>query len=267
MATGSHSSYDALQTSVSQNASRIGLSVQASYTFSKSIDDTSAAMAMLPQDPRNPPADRGPSSFDVTHSFSLSLSQSLPFDRVAFLRPLGKAVTGGWQILNITSISSGPPFTVYSGIQQTGAGAGGTDRPDLLSMPDFSTSRPVREDYFGRGPTKTDPINHNDSFFYVPIKLPGGTGPNSGRFGTLGRDTFRAPGFRQFDVSLIKNTPFGHRGNGELGTLQFRAEFFNIFNNVNFGAPSNIVRGSGFGIISRTSGSSRQIQFSLKLVF
>ena len=267
MATGSHSSYDALQTSVSQNAPRIGLSFQASYTFSKSIDDTSAAMGMLPQDPRNPAADRGPSTFDVTHSFSLSLSQSLPFDRVAFLRPLGKAVTGGWQLLNITSFSSGPPFTVYSGIQQTGAGAGGTDRPDLVSMPDFSTSRPVREDYFGRGPSKSDPTNHNDSFFYVPINVPGGTGPNSGRFGTLGRDTFRAPGFRQFDVSLIKNTPFGHRGKGELGTLQFRAEFFNIFNNVNFGAPANIVRGSGFGIINHTSGSSRQIQLSLKVIF
>ena len=103
-------------------------------------------------------------------------------------------------------------------------------------MPDLSTSRPVREDYFGRGPNQNNNnTNNNDSFFYVPINVPGGTGPNSGRFGTLGRDTFRAPGFRQFDVSLIKNTPFGHRGKGELGILQFRAEFFNIFNNVNFG--------------------------------
>jgi hypothetical protein len=260
MATGSHSSYNALQTSVSQNASRIGLSFQASYTFSKSIDDTSSAAQYLPQDPRNPGADRGPSNFDVTHAFSLSLIQLLPFDRVAFLKPLGKYVTGGWQFLNITSLSSGPPFSVYSGIQQTGAGAGGTDRPDLIAQPDFSTSRAKREDYFGRG-------KNNSSFFFVPINLPGGTGPNSGRFGTLGRDTFRGPGFHQYDVSLIKNTPFGHRGNGELSILQFRAEFFNVFNIVNFGLPSNIVMGSGFGMISHTSGSSRQIQFSLKLVY
>jgi len=47
--------------------------------------------------------------------------------------------------------------------------------------------------------------------------------------------------------------------------LQFRAELFNIFNEVNFGLPSNIVLGSGFGVISRTAGPSRQIQFSLKL--
>ena len=65
----------------------------------------------------------------------------------------------------------------------------------------------------------------------------------------------------------IKDTPFGHRGKGELGILQFRAEFFNVFNIVNFGLPSNTVRGTGFGIISHTAGSSRQIQFSLKLVY
>ena len=269
MATGSHSSYNALQTSVRQNTSRIGLSFQASYTFSKSLDDTSAVMVgsssgvialSSPQDPRNPRADRGPSTFDVTHVFSLSLIQLLPFDRAVFLQPLGKYVTRGWQFLNITSLTSGPPFTVYSGIQQTGAGAGGADRPDLIAQPDFSTSRAVREDYFGRG-------SNNSSFFFIPINVPGGTGPNLGRFGTLGRDAFRGPGFHQYDISLIKDTPFGHRGSGELGILQFRAEFFNIFNVVNFGLPSNIVRGSGFGIISHTAGPSRQIQFSLKLVY
>ncbi len=271
MSTGSHSSYHALQTSLSQNASRIGLSFQASYTFSKSLDDTSAVLGglasnagvilqTLPQNPLNLEADKGPSTFDVTHVFSLSVIQSLPLDRVGFLKPLGKYVTGGWQLLNITSLTSGPPFTVYSGIQQTGAGAGGTDRPDLVSMPAFSTSRAVREDYFGRGA-------NNASFFSIPINLPGGTGPNAGRFGTLGRDTFRGPGFHQFDVALIKNTPFGRRGNGELGILEFRAEFFNIFNIVNFGLPSNTVRGSGFGLISKTAGPSRQIQFSLKLVY
>jgi hypothetical protein len=49
--------------------------------------------------------------------------------------------------------------------------------------------------------------------------------------------------------------------------VEFRAEFFNIFNLVDFGLPSNILRGSGFGVISKTAGSSRQIQFSLKLIY
>jgi hypothetical protein len=269
MSSGAHSSYRALQTSASQNMPRMGLSFQASYTFSKSIDDTSAVpggisgtpgvvLQTLPQDPFHPEKDRGPSTFDVTHVFAVSLIQRLPLERVRLFQPLGKTLTRGWQFLNITTLTSGPPFSVYSGIQQTGAGAGGTDRPDLVSVPDFSTSRPVREDYFGRGAA-------NSSFFQIPIQVPGGTGPNQGVFGTLGRNTFRGPGLRQFDMALIKDTAFGRRGNGEFANLQFRAEFFNIFNQVNFGLPSNIVRGSGFGIISKTAGPSRQIQFSLKL--
>src|SRR5215831_18524148 len=269
MSTGAHSSYHALQASASQNMPHLGLSFQASYTFSKSIDDTSAVpggisgtpgvvLQTLPQDPFHPEKDKGPSTFDVRHVFAVSLIQRLPLERVRFFQPFGKTLTSGWQFLDITTLTSGSPFSVYSGIQQTGVGVDGTDRPDLVSMPDFSTNRTVREDYFGRGLT-------NYTFFQIPIGVPGGTGPNQGVFGTLGRDTFRGPAFRQFDMALIKDTAFGRRGNGEFANLQFRAEFFNIFNGVNFGLPSNIVRGSGFGIISKTAGPSRQIQFSLKL--
>jgi hypothetical protein len=82
----------------------------------------------------------------------------------------------------------------------------------------------------------------------------------------LGRDTFRGPAYNDFDVALIKDTPFGRRGSGEAATLQFRAEFFNVFNLVNFGLPANVVRGTGFGVISKTGGTSRQLQFSLKLI-
>ena len=271
MTSGSHSNYQSLQSSVSKNSARAGLGLQASYTYSKSMDDTSAVLGglfgtagtvlqTLPQDPWNPSAEKGPSTFDVTHVFSASVIQLLPLERFGFLRPLGKPLTKGWQFLNITTLTTGSPFSVYSGIQQTGAGAGGTDRPDLLSLPHFSTGRAVRDDYFGLGA-------NNASFFNIPVNVPGGTGPNHGRFGRLGRDTFRGPAYHDFDFALIKDTAFGHRGNGELGTLEFRAEFFNLFNVVNFGLPSNIVRGSGFGIISKAAGTSRQIQFSLKVIY
>ena len=271
MNNGAHSNYNALQSGATLNQSRIGLSFQASYTFSKSLDNDSAVTAgvapntgtilqALPQNPLDMSAERGPSTFDVTHVFTASVFQALPFDKVSFLRPVSRKVTGGWQILNITTLTSGSPFTVLSGVQQTGVGAGGGDRPDLVGHPDLSTSRHVREDYFGLGA-------NNSSFFYIPIGAPGGTGPNSGVFGTLARDTFRGPAFHDFDFSLIKDTSFGSRGANELCILQFRAEFFNIFNIVNFGLPNNVVRGSGFGIISKTAGTSRQIQFSLKLVY
>ncbi len=271
MTGGSHSSYHALQTSLAKNSARFGLGLQASYTYSKSLDDTSAVLAGLlgtsgtilqtaPQNPWNPSAEKGPSTFDVTHVVALSVIQLLPLDHVGFLRPLGRTLTKGWQVLNITTLTTGSPFTVYSGVQQTGAGLGGGDRPDLVTMPHLSTSRAARNDYFGRG-------KDNLTFFSIPINVPGGTGKNQGRFGTLGRDTFRGPDFHNFDIAVIKDTPFGHRGNAELGTLEFRAEFFNVFNIVNFGLPSNIVSGSGFGIISKTSGTSRQIQFSLKVIY
>jgi len=283
MTDASHSSYHALQTSLTKNSARLGLGLQASYTYSKSLDDTSSVLGGLlgtsgtvlqtgPQNPWDTDAEKGPSTFDVTHVFAASVIQLLPLEKVSFLRPLGRTFTRGWQLLNITTLTTGSPFTVYSGVQQTGAGLGGADRPDLVSMPQLSTSRTNRADYFGRG---GDPKNNqNSSYFFVPVSntdtgvvIPGGTGPHSGRFGTLGRNTFRGPSFHGFDFALIKDTPFGHRGAAELGTLEFRAEFFNIFNIVNFGLPSNIVNGSGFGIISKTAGTSRQIQFSLKVIY
>jgi hypothetical protein len=170
-------------------------------------------------------------------------------------------VTAGWELLSISTISSGLPFTVYSGVQQTGAGSNGVDRPNQIAKAHLSTARTVREDYFGQGA-------NNASIFSIPINQIGGSGPNQGYFGSLGRDTFRGPAFYDFDFSLIKDTPVGRRtGGGELFDVQFRSEFFNLFNIVDMGLPANTIRGSGFGVISKTAGTSRQIQFSLKLLF
>jgi hypothetical protein len=271
MSTRSHSTYHALQSSAEKTSARLGLGFQASYTYSKALDDTSAVLGGLfassgpvlqtvPQDPRHPGLEKGPSTFDTPQVFTLSLVQVLPFDKLNFLRPINQKVTSGWQLLNITTVTSGSRFSVYSGVQQTGVGSYGADRPDQIGRPVFSTSRHVREDYFGLG-------SANASFFEIPIGVPGGTGPNQGVFGTLGRDTFRGPDYKDLDFSLIKDTTFGRRGNSEAMVVQFRAEFFNAFNLVNFGLPMNVIRGSGFGIINRTAGTSRQIQFSLKLNF
>jgi hypothetical protein len=271
MSSPSHSTFHSLQTSLAKTSARWGLGFSANYTFSKSLDDSSSvlgaslsgagnAQLAVPQNPWDPGADKGPSTFDVTHIMVFNVVQVLPFDRIAFLRPLGSHLTSGWQLLNISTLTSGLPFTVYSGIQQSGFGSAGADRPDQVGSPVLSTSRTVREDYFGLGAD-------NPGFFSIPIGLPEGTGPNSGRLGTLGRDTFRGPAYKDFDLALIKDTTFGRRGSTEAATLQFRAEFFNVFNLVNFGLPANIVRGTGFGVISKTSGTSRQVQFSLKLTF
>lgn len=269
-----HSSYNALQTSLSGTIKHGGPGIQAGYTWAKSLDDTSAvsggtgstgAVALpIPQDPFNTHLEKGPSNFDVAHAFTVSVGQDLHLQDLSFLQPVSKTITAGWELLSISTINSGSPFTVYSGIQQTGVGTDGTDRPDQIGKPHLSTAhsstRP-REDYFGKGAD-------NSSYFYIPIDIPGGSGPNSGRFGTLGRNTFFGPAYYDFDYALIKGTPIGHRSSGvERANLQFRAEFFNIFNIVNMGLPANTIKGSGFGVISKTAGTSRQIQFSLKLIY
>ena len=256
-----HSSYNAFQTSLSGTFGHGGPGILASYTWSKSIDSASSVTA-APQNPFDTHPERAPSSFDTTHGFGLSVAQDLHLESVNFLRPLTTKVTDGWELLSISGISSGSPFTVVSGIQQTGLGSKGVDRPDQIAQPHLSTARKVREDYFGRG------VDNASTFFSIPIHVAGGTGPNQGRLGTLGRNTFRGPAYYNFDFALIKDTAIGKRKSGaERMALQLRGEFFNLFNIVNMGLPSNSLTGSGFGVISKTAGTSRQIQLSLKLIY
>ncbi len=272
IATDSHSTYHSLQASATKTSLRYGLGFQASYTFSKSLDDTSAILGggfspvsgtiiqAAAQDPFDIRAEKAPSTFDIRQAVSINAVKDFSLAAIPFIGSFSPRFTKGWHLLGVATFLSGSPFTVYSGIQQTGVGSGGGDRPDQIDTPVFSTSRTVREDYFGLGA-------NNSSYFSIPIDLPGGTGPNSGYAGTLGRNTFRGPDFHQIDLSLLKDTPIGGASNPERVLLQFRAEAFNTFNIVNFGLPGNILLGPGFGVIAKTAGPSRQIQLSLKVLF
>ena len=135
MNSGSQSSYNALQTSVGQSYSSYGLSFQASYTYSKSIDDASALLGgvstnagvilqTLPQNPLDTRAEKAASVFDVTQVFSLSLIEDLPLGKVGFLQPLGKYVTDGWQFLNITTLASGRRSRYILAFSRRGWGRG-----------------------------------------------------------------------------------------------------------------------------------------------
>ena len=266
----SHSTYHALQASAQGPVAKAGPQIQLNFTWAKSLDDTSSVIgpgvggtSAAPPSPQNPfdtAADKGPSTFDVKLAFTATVVEELHAERAPGLRLLGPRLMGGWQLLSISTLISGLPFTVYSGVQQTGVGSMGTDRPDQIGRPVLSTGRTTREDYFGLGAD-------NASYFYIPVNVPGGTGPNDGVFGSLGRNTFRGPALYNFDFALIKDTAWELGQSRKSMNLQFRAELFNLFNIVNFGMPSNILEGSGFGIISRTAGNSRQLQFSLKVMF
>jgi hypothetical protein len=193
-----------------------GPSLQVGYTFGKSLDDvsglqggtgnTGAVAVFSPQDPFDTHAERGPSNFDVTHVFTVSAAQDLHLEHLG-PQPAGlQIVTKGWQLLSISTLMSGSPFTVYSGIQQTGAGTIGADRPDQIGTPHFlrwgriATERRLFR--FGRQllhrPLQRFLLQHS-------VNIAGGTGPNSGRFGTLGRNTFRGLAYYDFDFAFIKN--------------------------------------------------------------
>ena len=149
MTNRSHSTYHSLQVSAQKDLTSFGLGFQASYTLSKSLDDTSAVFGgflsgfsgaiaqTAPQNPFDTRADKAPSNFDIKNVLAFSLFQDLHADRAPFLRLLGKKLTAGWQVLGIGTFTSGLPFTVYSGIQQTGVGSQGTDRPDQIGSPGF----------------------------------------------------------------------------------------------------------------------------------
>ena len=231
--SGGNSSYNALWVTASQRQTH-GLQFNASYTWSKSLDYNSFSTGgIVGQDSYNLRGDRGPSDFDARHRFVCNGIYDLPFSGNSFLE--------GWQLAAIVQIQSGSPVNIVTG-NSTVNGIANTLRPDVT------------------GPIAT--IGSVDKWFDTSVfsAVP--------RFGSLGRNVVIGPGFSNTDFSVIKNTQLGE----EL-RLQFRAEFFDLFNHANFGPPGTVVGTPAFGQITSTrfptgeSGSSRQIQFAMKINF
>jgi hypothetical protein len=235
-----NSSYQSLQVSFRQNLMR-GSTLLAAYTFSKSIDDasgffSSAGDPNYPQNSLDTRAERGLSSFDLRHRFSLAYSCIVP----------GRGrLLGGWQMLGIWTIQSGRPFTVAllpsfdnSNTGQSSLGFGANDRPDVLGNP--ALSNPSVERWFDTGK------------FVIPP---------TGHFGNSGRNILTGPGLQNWNASLIKNVSLR-----ESLSLQFRTEVFNAFNHPNFGLPGHFAGSADFGRVT-SSGSPRHIQFGVKLLF
>ncbi len=249
-----NSHYDSLQTRLSKQLTH-GLSFQLNYTFSKSIDEASDfygsganGSTVLPQNNFNLLAgERGLSDFDIRHRFSGSFIWQLPFDR--WYSTGSKRLTSGWQLAGILTLQSGQPFSVLTGLNNSSTGEG-NDRPDAIGDPNSGPH--AVSDWF------------NLSAFTPNAPL---------TFGNSGRNVVTGPGFDDFDFSVIKNTRITERSD-----LQFRAEFFNIFNHPAFALPSNVESAANFGALYRTpdvaqnnvglgSGGPRLIQFGLKLIF
>lgn len=247
-----NSSYNSLQFRYHQRLES-GLSLLASYTCAKSIDDasgffSSAGDPNFPQDSFNVRAERGRSNFDVAHRLSLSYSYDLPLGKGYRLSGGDGVISSlltGWQTFGIITAQSGRPFTVAllpeidnSNTGRSILGFGANDRPDLIGDPDVSERTPER--WF------------NPAAFAFPPR---------GSFGNAGRNILEGPGFQNVNASLLKNTSIKEGIN-----LQFRAEFFNLFNHPNFDLPDNFLGSPTFGRILSAQ-SPRHIQFGLKLLF
>ena len=232
-----NSSYNALWVTAEKRLAR-GWQFNTSYTWSKSIDYNSLnSQGVIVQNSYDLRGSRGLSDYDARHRFVFSTIYALPFH--------GNQLVGGWQLGSIVQAQSGNPVNIITSISAFN-GVANTLRPDVTATPTI--------------------IGSVDRWFDTSVFV-NPTSPTT-HFGSLGRNVVIGPTFNNTDFSVIKNTRLT-----ETTRIQFRAEFFDLFNHANFGQPGRTVGSATFGKITNTrfatgdSGSSRQIQFALKLLF
>ena len=255
-----NSSYNALWVAVNKRLSH-GLQFNASYTWSKSLDyNSNSGAVVIPvvvTDNFNIRGDRGLSDFDARHRFVINWLYELPWR--------GHRLIEGWQISGITQLQSGNPVNIVTNLGFTGVL--NTVRPDVIG--NIKAIGSPTQWFTNTVCDPRDPLGcPAGAVFALPVRLEGGV--SVFHFGNLGRNVLTGPGFINTDFAVLKNTKLSERLH-----LQLRAEIFDIFNHPSFGQPGPIaqVGSSSFGVISNTrfptgdSGSSRQIQFAVKLIF
>ena len=241
-----HSNYNSLQVGADKRFSH-GYTAGLAYTFSKSLDDRST-FSVDGVSGANPfdylHGDYGLSDYDQRHILAVNGVWDLPF-----LMHNGwlTTVLGGWQLAGNTKYGSGNPFNAFSGRDFTLEGTGrGTaaERPNIAGNPALSGSR--------SDAAKVTQF-FNTSVFSAPAP---------GQYGNSRRNTIIGPPVVDTDLSLLKRFQFPEPAGG----LQFRAEVFNIFNNVNFNTPNNTLTSPSFGQI-QSAQAARIVQFGLRYDF
>jgi hypothetical protein len=251
--------YNSMQASLLKRYSH-GFTIQMNYTWSKSIDDIGTGLqgnggggdSVYPwYSPFYDTMLKGPSDFDHTHRIVTSYVWDIPFANHS--TRLVKSVLGGWQLTGIQQYQTGSPMTVTSGSDNSRTGLG-RDRANLTGQ---SLDRPAG-----------DPL---DQWFNKAAFTPNAVGT----FGTLGKGILRGPNMFAWDMGAFKKIPL----KGDRAFMQFRAEFFNIFNHPMFNNPSTVLNNANYGRIRQTlanagstqgditSGGPRIIQLALKLTF
>ena len=257
--TDGSSNYHAFRLSVNKRFSR-SFQFQSSYTFSKSTDDASGFLGSGDfgiGDRRGyfGEKEHGLSSFDVRQSWNTNFVVDIP---TGDLTGAAAKVLGGWSLSSMMRLNSGSPFNISA--QQPRDGRRQMLRVDgsTLDLVPGGNQNPVRSQ------------NPNEYFDLSQFVMPWDpTDPSTFVIGNLGRNVITLPGTANVDLTLMKDTPLW----GEDVSLQFRAEFFNLFNRPNFGHPNVRLfdrRGRnqvGAAEIEDTRTSAREMQLALKLIF
>jgi hypothetical protein len=241
-----NSTYNALQTKVTKRLSN-GFTILASYTWSKSLSDGDVMAGGGPsgQDFYNRRLEKSLSTNDIPHIVALAYTWELPFGKGRRFLTTGIAsrVAGGWQITGIQQYQKGRPFAITA--TNTLPIFNGVLRPNaLVDVPrDLDHPNPLTNPWYNR------------AAFAIPDNYAYG---NSSRYYT----DLRQQGMMNESFGLIRR--FRIR---EKATLMFRAEFFNVFNRVQFGAPNGNVTSTSFGRVSTQANAPRQGQVALRIDF
>jgi Carboxypeptidase regulatory-like domain/TonB dependent receptor len=233
--------YHSLQVKLKQELAG-GLYYLFSYTYAKSMDLASDPQADTLTDFYHLGRDYGPSDYNRKHMVSFAASYALPVGHgktfLANPNTLLNTVIGGWNIGGIFTADTGLPFSGMAGgdVANTGGGPQRAERNPEAS----GTAPKTRQQWL------------NPQQFTVPTAY---------TFGNERRNDLVGPGYLNVDFNTRKDFTI------ERFTLQFKAEFFNLFNRTQLGLPNNNVQSSAFGSITSTSAPAREIQFGLKLLF
>ncbi|MGA8144417.1 MAG: carboxypeptidase regulatory-like domain-containing protein [Candidatus Acidiferrales bacterium] len=241
--------------------------VRAAYTVAKTIDLTSGFRSRSFQytDPLDPRLDRALADFDTPQRLVISGIWELPFDYGVHSDGILKKVAEGWQLSGIVSFQKGQPFTLYSNGNASEQN-NFLDRPDTIGPVPRVNPRNANNSFSGdctsgMGHYWFDPTNLVCDPCNDPTCSGGELGVPLFTFGTLGRNAMRGPGINNWDLSLSKRISVR-----ESKYFEFRAEFFNAFNHVQFLNPDNQGFSSTFGQVSFDRGM-RNIQFGLKFYY
>ncbi|HLJ16637.1 MAG TPA: carboxypeptidase regulatory-like domain-containing protein [Bryobacteraceae bacterium] len=240
--TTGYSKYHSLQVLVKRSLARY-FTLSSAYTFSKNTGYTGSQSegSVGTRDPLNFALDNGILPNDVTHVWATSAVWNLPELKQSRLL---EYTLGGWELSGILQVQSGFPFTVRSGVDNSFSGQA-LDTADLVGTPSLTSG--------SRGAKVQKWFNTSAFALNAP-----------GTFGDLGINTMWGPGRWTLDMGLLKNFLLGEAGRR---SFQFRAEFFNVTNNVNLGQPTASVISASFGRITATSTDPRVLQLGLKFIF